>query len=542
MKPQRLLVLVLLLSFPSLAAEPFLEKQNLFDAGEGGYDLYRIPGTVVTAKGTVLAYCEARDLPDDRKGADWAKIDILMRRSTDGGETWGAPRKIVLPPADAPRNPIALEHGYADALTINNPVAIVDRTGGALHFIYCIEYVRCYYMRSDDDGLTFSEPVDITACFEEFRAEYDWKVIATGPGHGLQLDNGRLLIPIWMSTGTGGGAHRPSAVSTIYSDDQGRTWQRGEIVVNHPELVNPSETVAVELANGDVMLNIRHETYDSKKKKRRRAVTVSPNGVDQWSPIRLDVQLPEPVCMASILRISTEADSDKNRILFVNPHNPETTERKNVTLKLSYDEGQTWPVVKALESGRSGYSDLAMGPDGTMYCFYERGTFDKHHHNTAYLCMARFNLDWLTDGSDSGSSDVPPQTVRVRFVPGSPPSSPLESSDGAVWSALHPFPSRDSEEISLMAHAGIGDKFPVRTQNGPLLFEVMLEEGDDNRLSLVILLQETSKTVEIERDKPVDVEISGVTYTFSYPSITMAATEENATTNKAMVRISKKRE
>jgi sialidase-1 len=279
-------------------------------------------------------------------------------------------------------------------------VAIVDGVTASLHFLYCVEYARCYYMRSDDDAVTFTEPVDITETFEAFRPDYDWKVIATGPGHGIQLRSGRLLVPVWLSTGTGGGAHRPSAVSVIYSDDHGRTWQRGEMVVGHPELVNPSETVAVELADGRVMLNIRHETYNRKDRTRHRAISISPNGVDQWSPVRLDSQLPEPICMGSIIRLSSETEGGKNRILFANPHNPDTTERRDVAIKLSYDEGETWPVMKALEDGRSGYSDLAVGPDGTVYCFYERGSFDKHHHNTAHLCVARFNLEWLTDGED----------------------------------------------------------------------------------------------------------------------------------------------
>ncbi|MFP6616376.1 MAG: sialidase family protein, partial [Candidatus Hydrogenedentota bacterium] len=124
-----LLLLVFSAVNTSFSAEPFLTKQNIFTAGEGGYDVYRIPGIVVTSKGTVIAYCEARDLPDDRAGADWAKIDILMRRSTDGGETWDAPRNIVTLPDEVQINPIAIEHGYdsLDSVTINNPVPIVDK-------------------------------------------------------------------------------------------------------------------------------------------------------------------------------------------------------------------------------------------------------------------------------------------------------------------------------------------------------------------------------------------------------------------------------
>ena len=110
---------------------------------------------------------------------------------------------------------------------------IADRDG-TVHMLFCLEYMRCFYQRSTDEGETWSTPVEITGAFDTFRAAYPWKVLATGPGHGIQLSGGRLLVPVWLSTGTGGHAHRPSAVSVIISDDHGKTWQRGEIVVKNP--------------------------------------------------------------------------------------------------------------------------------------------------------------------------------------------------------------------------------------------------------------------------------------------------------------------
>jgi Neuraminidase (sialidase) len=378
---------------PVRAAEPRLDKTDLFEAGKGGYALYRIPGIVVTAKGTVLAYCEAR------KGdsGDWGAIDVFMRRSTDGGKTWSPPRKLVEPGDKVPKNPAALRQklGKPGEVTVNNPVAIADPKTGAVHFLYCVEYARCYYLRSDDDGQTFTAPVDITAAFEKFRPGYDWKVLATGPGHGIRLRNGRLLVPVWLSTGTGGHAHRPSCVSVIHSDDHGKTWRRGDVVAADPKPANPSETVAVQLQDGRVMLNVRHESGPH-----FRGVSVSPDGATGWSPLRFDRQLPEPVCMASVVRLSAKPAYGKNRLLFANPHNPEGRERKNVTVKLSYDEGQTWPVARSLEPGTSGYSDLAVGPGGTVYCFYERGSTGGSHYRTRSLCVARFNLEWLSGGKD----------------------------------------------------------------------------------------------------------------------------------------------
>lgn len=380
--------IVLLLAIPAIAsAAPVFEKLNLFEAETGNYAFYRIPGIVVTPKGSLLAYCEARK---NLKG-DWGHIDILVRRSSDGGKTWDGPHNPIRLEGKFERNPVAVKQklGKDGELTLNNPVAIADQKTGAVHFLFCVEYGRCFAMRSDDDGQTFTKPQEITATFDKFRPEYEWKVLAMGPGHGIQLRGGRLVVPVWLSTGTGGHAHRPSAVSVIYSDDHGKSWQRGAIVIADPELQNPSETVAVELEDGSVMLNIRHESAPH-----FRAVALSPNGATQWNKPRLDKGLPEPICMGSIIRHSSKAAGGKSRILFANPDNPINRERKNVTVRLSYDEGQTWPAARSLEPGASGYSDLAVGPDGMIYCFFELGP------RVRSLCLARFNLEWLTMGKD----------------------------------------------------------------------------------------------------------------------------------------------
>ncbi len=375
-------------------AEPFLEKIDLFRAGENGFALYRIPGIVVTTNGTVLAYCEARR----NSSSDWAEIEIYLRSSTDGGKTWGAPKQIAHLGDRLPRSAVALKIKKVSETeqTVNNPVAIVDRETGAVHFLYCINYERAFYMRSDDDGVTFSKPVEISSTFEKFRPEYDCNVIATGPAHGIQLANGRLVVPVWLSTGAKG--HGPSVTATIFSDDHGKTWKRGDIAIPDTEKwVTPNETIVVQLADGRVMLNAR-----SLSAEHRRIVTTSPDGATQWSEPHFDNALLEPVCMASIVRLSKKSESTKNRILFANPDNLSRADgkeipggnrdRKNLSIKLSYDEGKTWKVNKSLEPDRSAYSDLAVLPDGTILCFYERPKL---------LTVARFNLEWLTDGKDS---------------------------------------------------------------------------------------------------------------------------------------------
>jgi sialidase-1 len=398
------LSLALLAGF-TLAAEPLLEKIDLFEAGKDDYALYRIPGIIVTAKGTALAYCEARL----NSGSDWGTIDIMLRRSTDGGKTWQPRAKVANVPGPKEKNPAALvkKVGKTQDVTYNNAVAFADRDG-SVHMLFCLEYMRCFYIRSDDDGVTWSEPNEITKTFDAYRPKYDWKVIATGPAHGIQLKNGRLVVPVWISTGTGGNAHRPSVTSTIYSDDHGKTWKAGEIAVpDTSEWVFPNETVIVELTDGRVMLNVRSESPTH-----RRLVTISPDGATGWSKPHFDDALLEPISMASIVRVSGTKAGAKTRIAFANPHNLErddgkaavgkSRDRKNLSIKLSYDEGQTWPVNKTLEPSWSGYSDLAALPDGTILCFYERGSSDgKSSTKTTRLTVARFNLDWLTNGKDS---------------------------------------------------------------------------------------------------------------------------------------------
>jgi len=377
------------------AATQFLERVDVYQGGKEGYAFYRIPGLVITKKGTILAYCEAR-----RSSSDWGAIDIMLRRSTDGGKTWERQEKVADIPGPKEKNPVVVARNLArpDEITYNNPVMIADRNG-VIHFLFCLEYMRCFYQRSEDDGITWSKPREITSAFEGFRARYDWKVLATGPGHGIELKNARLLVPVWISPATGGGAHRPSVTSAIFSDDAGATWQSGEIAApDTADWVFPNEAMAVQLADGRVMLNVRTES-----KAHRRLVTTSADGATHWSTPAFDEQLNEPVCMASILRLSEKPR--KSRILFSNPDNLSRADgnmkiprgdRKNLSIRLSYDEGKTWPVKKVFEPGFSAYSDLGAMPDGTILCLYEHGP-----NRSDTLTLARFNLEYLTDGKDS---------------------------------------------------------------------------------------------------------------------------------------------
>lgn len=389
---RRLLFLTFLLATQVFSAEPVLEKADLFTGGEGGSALYRIPGIVVTTKGTALAYCEARR----KSGSDWGEIEVHLRRSEDGGKTWSPPIRIAHQGSRIEGNPHKQDAEGTREQTVNNPVAIVDRDG-SVHFLYCINYARCFYMRSKDDGRTFSEPVEITSAFEAFRPRCPWKVLATGPGHGIQLKGGRLVVPIWLAYGEHPGAHAPSMAGTIYSDDHGATWQAGDIAMpNEGSVKDPNESTVAELSDGRVMLNSR-----SVSTANRRLVSISPDGGTGWSTPTFDDSLWEPICMGSLI----SWPSRPGTLLFSNPHSLELGpdgkplpggrgKRRNLTIKLSRDDGSTWPISQTLEEGGSAYSDLALLPDGIILCFYER---DKR------LTLARFNLEWLSGGTPTGN-------------------------------------------------------------------------------------------------------------------------------------------
>lgn len=352
----------------------FLDSSIVFAPG-GEFASMRIPALVMTKKGTLLAFCEGRI----GTASDWADMDLLMRRSKDGGRTW-EPNVVI-----APR---------VSGQPTSNATPIVDENG-VIHLLYQRDYARAYYTSSADDGKTWSAPTDITYAFDAFRPEYDWKVLAPGPGHSIQLKNGRLLVPVWLSDPAKlkpRRSHAPSCIATIYSDDHGKTWKRGAIVANNsPEFMNPSETMAIELNDGRVMLNIRNVSKDH-----RRGISYSNDGISGWTKPVFDEELFEPICMATIIRLH---DKQNPAILFINPDNQISDgkpvpkyPRKNLTVKVSNDEGKSWPVRKVINPGPAGYSDVAVGPDGTIYCLYETNS-DMGFNYT--MVLKRFNMAWI---------------------------------------------------------------------------------------------------------------------------------------------------
>jgi sialidase-1 len=374
--------------------QPKFSLVDVFNAGDNGYFTYRIASLMATPRGTLIAMSAARK----ESHRDWGDIDIAMRRSKDHGITWDATKIVV----DEGEN------------VADNPTMLCDRDTGRLHLLYQKEYAQCFHVVSDDDGQTWSDPKDITEVFRGYRDEgYPWVVLAPGPGHALQLSSGRFVVPVWMATHR---RHRPSIVSTIFSDDRGQSWSRGDVVVrNTDETPNPSESVAIQLVDGRVMLNTRCES-----RRYQRLISYSKDGATDWTSPKFHDGLYEPICMASMVRLSQKPTDDRNRILFCNPGPTENEEpvlqwgardRVNVTVRLSYDEGESWPIDRRIADGPSGYSDLAVAPDGTILCLFERGNSleNKGSFSPAHVSLARFNLAWLSHGKDTLAPKDSPQ-------------------------------------------------------------------------------------------------------------------------------------
>ena len=346
-------------SAPAKTAGQF-DEQEIFRAGDAGYTRYRIPALLVSAKGTILAFSEARK----GKGSDSDEIDLALRRSLDHGKTWERMRIIA---DDGTR-------------TMNQPTPVLDRDTGTIWLPFCKDNRQVFVMKSTDDGVTWSTPVEITRSVKD----PSWKYLGSGPGHGIQLKSGRLLIPAWGDTSPGP-ATWPVAnwgkvqfSYTFYSDDHGATWKRSQPLDNDLS----DECEVVETTDGKVYMNAR-----SRQDKKARMFARSEDGGISWSKLEVDPNLPEPSCQAGLARYST----GKDRILLTHPSS--TTSRTRLTARLSYDAGRTWPISKVIQEGPAGYSDLAVAHDKTILSLYESG-------KSSTLTLARFNLEWLTGGAD----------------------------------------------------------------------------------------------------------------------------------------------
>ena len=348
-------------------------ETKLFARGQDGYHTYRIPALEVTSKGTILAVCEGRR----NSSGDSGDIDIVLKRSFDSGQSW-QPMQVV---------------ATNGSETAGNPALVLDRSTGVIWLLITENLAdgpesmivagdaprTVWISHSDDDGATWAELTEIT----DDVKDKSWTWYATGPCHGIQLENGRLVIPCDHIVGTSRKYEESGRAHVIYSDDHGGSWKIGGVA--QP---GTNESAIVQTVSGALYFNCRN--YVGEK---RRAYAWSDDNGSSFSQFGYDDVLVEPICQASMIRFTDANSNDKNRILF---SNPASTNRERMTVRISYDECQSWGEGKVLHAGPSAYSDLCIAPDMSICCFYERGEANPYETIT----FAQFDLEWLTDGAD----------------------------------------------------------------------------------------------------------------------------------------------
>ena len=376
MKLKRMLaftVLCMFCSFAHCGVVQSASKQLLWDGGVDGYHTYRIPAIATTTNGTLLAFCEGRV----NSSSDTGDIDLIMKRSTDDGATWST--NIVI---------------WSDgANTCGNPVPIVDQSNNKVVLLMTWNHGsdnhttisagtgndtrRVYLCASTDDGLTWSSPTEITSSVKD----PSWGWYATGPGGGIQLrdgdDAGRMIV---------GCDHTDSSAvfrsHAIYSDDGGSTWNLGGVVPGS----GLNECQVVELSDGKVMINMRNYT----RPPNARRVAVSTDSAESWNTPIYDTTLIEPICEGAVELVRPADDTFSGMIAFLNP--ADESVRSNLTVRLSFDNADSWIDSYVLEPGKSGYSDLAVDANGELIALYEAGT------STSYdeIYFSKISMDETT--------------------------------------------------------------------------------------------------------------------------------------------------
>ncbi|MGQ4513952.1 exo-alpha-sialidase [Streptomyces sp. DW26H14] len=364
------------------------------------YACFRIPSLVRTVRGTLLAFAEGRKL----NCGDATDTDVVLRRSFDGGRTW-TPLQVVDP---------------GGGETHGNPEPVVDRTTGRVYLATTYNAAtqggvpcatpcdRTPHMRhSDDDGATWSRPVDLTASIRD-PAWNSW--YATGPNHGIQLTSGphpgRLVLGV-NAESYADGRTTANYAALVHSDDHGATWHLGatDRWPVSPEdgtfRQKPSELAMVQRADGSLYIGGREEAGTDLG---TRDYAVSTDGGDSFArPFSTVPDLYAPGVEGSLLRLG-------DRLLLASPADP--ARRRTMEIRASYDDGRTWEAVdqgRIVTTDWSGYSDLVRVPGGTTGLLYEGGAVSA----TDEIRFARFTDDWL------GAPPAPYARTR-DLAPGAP--------------------------------------------------------------------------------------------------------------------------
>ena len=355
------------------------EATPVFVSGSDGHQSYRIPAIVALSGGDLLAFCEGRV----NNAGDFGDINIVMKRSRDGGRTWGSMEVIV----------------DNDTLQAGNPAPVVDLADprypdGRIFLFYNTGdnhegEVRkgnglreVWYITSHDGGLNWDTPVNITTQVHRpqrpqanpaYDFAEDWRSYANAPGHAMQFTTGkfkgRIFVPANHSAGVPQPQFRDYAAHGYYSDDHGKTFHLGESV----DIPGSNESTAAELSDGRLMMNIRNQPGDI----RQRIIAISSTGGATWDSVYFDPRLPDPVCEGSLLTVGKR--NGKHILAFTNPALPDR--RDNLTLRISYDDGETWVTTIPIDRSpvnapnHAAYSDLVRVDDRRVGILYERNDY-----------------------------------------------------------------------------------------------------------------------------------------------------------------------
>ncbi|WP_309097287.1 sialidase family protein [Streptomyces sp.] len=338
------------------------ESSVPFRAGREGYASFRIPAVVATGTGTLLAFCEGRVGSRD----DFGNIDIVLKRSTDGGRTWG-PLRVAARNGDALAGnpaPVVLDTGRVLLVHVRNAAPATEdaiRRGR----VSAADGRRVWVQHSDDEGLTWSAPREIT----QQTKKPEWRWYATTPGHALRLGTGRIVVPANHSlppTGTDNGTEgRYNGGHCLLSDDAGATWRIGYVDDDPDGYINANETTAAELPDGRVYFNTRN---DSPAPGTRADAHSADGGQTLVKPFRPQAGLSAPVCQASVLQLR-----DPDVLLFSGPADPGF--RALMTIRASTDGGTTWRPAHTVDGLPAAYSDLVRVDPDTVGLLYETGDF-----------------------------------------------------------------------------------------------------------------------------------------------------------------------
>ncbi|WP_399083585.1 exo-alpha-sialidase [Streptomyces sp. BBFR2] len=386
------------------------DQRILFSAAQDpGYACFRIPAVVRSVRGTLLAFAEGRV----HDCGDAGDIDLVLKRSADGGRTWG-PLQVI-------------NEGGGD--THGNPAPVVDRRTGRIVLaetynkgrtdglncaIPCERTPHLQY--SDDDGATWSAPRDLSRSLRPARWN-SW--YATGPVHGIQLTRGRhagrLVLGVNAESYAGGRVTANHA-ALVHSDDGGTTWRLGAVdtwpvAADGTFRQKPSEMTLLERADGSVYVNAREQ--DGTDLGNRTEAVSRDGGASFTHPFRTLPGFLAPMVQASVLRLPTAGGG--SRTLLAAPADPDR--RRAMTLRSSYDEGRTWEEADEgvrVTGDWSGYSDLVPVAPGLTGLFYEAGAADARDE----MRFARFTDAWL------GPRHPPGPTTGDR-APGARPATVL---------------------------------------------------------------------------------------------------------------------